>query len=179
MTDVSENWLEPEDALSRFKKPEKHLLNKQETEYESKASRYGFMIDNMGFLISENTLSEIVRNADICPLPNTKDWMKGLVNVRGNLVPVYDMSLVLGVKGEGAKYNNLLVLDTGSQSVGILIEGLPQSCDVDSWHKISDLPCQLIGFKEHVSDVYTSDDMVWMDFNQKSYFESLKTQMII
>lgn len=179
MVDETNRWLKPEDALSRFKKPEISLLNKQDSGYKTKSSRYGFVIENMGFLIAENTLSEIVKNTKICPLPNTKVWMRGLINIRGNLVPVYDFSILLGLSNENNRYNNLLVLGKGSQSIGILIDSLPRPYDIDSWQKLSQLPCNLAGFEEHVIEAYTSEDVVWMDFNQESYFESIKHKVVM
>ena len=179
MVDEANSWLKPEDALTRFKKPEVSLLNKQDSGYKYKSSRYGFVIESMGFLIAENTLSEIIKNTKICPLPNTKVWMKGLINIRGNLIPVYDFSVLLGLSNENDQYHNLLVLGKGSQSVALLIDTLPRPCDIDSWQKLSQLPCHLAGLEEHVVDAYASDDIVWMDFNQESYFESIKHQLVM
>lgn len=179
MVDGINSLLKPEDALTRFKKPEASLLNMQGSGHKSKSSRYGFVIENMGFLISENTLSEIIKNTKICPLPNTKVWMKGLINIRGNLVPVYDFSVLLGLSNENDQYHNLLVLGKDSRSVALLIDSLPQPCDMEGWQKLSQLPCQLAGLEEHVVDAYASDDIVWMDFNQESYFESIKHQLVM
>jgi len=179
MTNTETNWLDPESALSRFKKPE-NILNSEHVEGEkSKINRYGFVVENMGFLISESTLSEIVRNKNICSLPNTKKWMKGLINIRGNLVPVYDLSLLLGLTTEESNYNNILVLGKGSQSVAVVIEGLPRPCNVDDWNKMNDFPCDITGLKDHIIEVYMSDDVVWMDFNQHSFFESVKRKVVM
>jgi len=179
MTDTENNWLDPESALSRFKKPENLLINEQVDGEKSKINRYGFVIENMGFLISENTLSEIVRNKNICPLPNTKRWMKGLINIRGNLVPVYDLSLLLGLTSGDSNYNNILVLGKGSHSVAIVIEGLPRPCNINDWSKMADFPCDISGLKDHVVEAYMSEDVVWMDFNQQSFFESIKRKVVM
>lgn len=179
MTNKETDWLDPESALSRFKQPENIRINEREEGGKSKINRYGFVIKNMGFLISENTLSEIVRNKNICPLPNTKNWMKGLINIRGNLVPVYDLSLMLKLDVDENQYNNILVLGKGSQSVAVVIEGLPRPCNVYDWNKMEDFPCDIYGLKEHLIEVYMSGDMVWMDFNQHSYFESVKDMMVV
>jgi len=179
MVEEANNWLKPEDALSRFEKPQKSLLNKQDSGFKEQTSRYGFVIENMGFLIAENTLSEIVKNTKIYPIPNTQVWLKGLVNLRGNLVPVYDFSVLLGLVESNTEYNNLLILGKDSLSVGVLIGSLPRPCDVDSWQKLSELPCNLSGLEDYVDDAYLSDDIVWMDFDQKGYFESIKQQVVI
>ncbi|MCW8935257.1 MAG: chemotaxis protein CheW [Gammaproteobacteria bacterium] len=179
MINTENNCLDPESALSRFKKPENLLINDHAEGKKTAINRYGFVVENMGLLISENTLSEVVRNKNICPLPNTRKWMKGLINIRGNLVPVYDLSLLLGLTSVSSNYNNVLVLGKGVRSVAVVIEGLPRQCNVSDWHKMVDFPCDIPGLKDHIIEVYMSDKIVWMDFNQHSFFESVKRNVVM
>jgi len=170
--------LKPEEALKKFKKPETSLLNRQEEGAKDDINQYGFIIDKVGFLIAEKTLCEIVTNTKIYPVPNTSSWMRGLINLRGNLIPVYDFSVLIGLADGKSECSNLLVLGKGSDSVAILISSLPRSCDVKKWKKLSHIPCHLSGFEEHVTDAYSSNDIVWMDFNYKEYFDSLKEKIV-
>ena len=179
MTDKANNWLKPEEALSRFKKPENVLLNKQESVFTEQALRYGFVINNMGFLIAENTLSEVVKNTKIYPIPHTKTWMRGLINLRGNLVPVYDFCLLLGLSNEKSQYDNLLVLGKDSHSVGLIIENIPKSYDIGDWQKLVQIPYHLAGLEDHVINAYSYEDIIWMDFNHEDYFESIKDQVVV
>lgn len=179
MVDETNNWMSPEEALSRINKPQVTKLSKKDEGNKSQISRYGFVIDNMGFLIEENTLSEVVKNSQIYPIPNTQSWMKGLVNLRGNLVPVYDFSNLLGLEEDKNESRNLLILGKDELSVGVLIDRLPRPCDTGSWEKLEVVPCQLPGIEDYIEDAYLSDDIVWMDFDQKGYFESIKQQVAI
>lgn len=174
MTDKSNNWLQPEDALRRFKKPENTFLNKPAYDFTEQTLRYGFVIESMGFLIKEKTLSEVVKNSKIYPIPQTKTWMRGLINLRGNLVPVYDFPLLLGLVKNRTEYDNLLVLGKDSHSVGLLINNIPRSYDIGSWQKLGQVPCRLAGLEDHIIDAYSHDDTIWVDFDHKGYFESIK-----
>ena len=179
MINTENNYLDPESALSRFKKPENLLINEQAEGKKKAINRYGFVVENIGLLITESTLSEVVRNKEICSLPNTKRWMKGLINIRGNLVPVYDLPLLLGLTSEESSYSNILVLGKGSRSVAVVIEGLPRPCDVSEWNKVADFPCDITELKDHIVEVYMSEETVWMDFNQHSFFESVKRKVVM
>lgn len=179
MADDSKNWLKPEEALTRFKKPKDSLLKKQESESSNKTQRYGFVIKNIGFLIAEKTLSEVIKNAKIFPLPNTKKWMRGLVNLRGNLVPVYDLPVLTGLSKDLSPIDNLLVLGNGSESVAVLIDNLPRTCNTSQWQVLPNVPCQLAGLEDHVTESYSSQDTIWVNFNEKAYFENIKEQMAI
>ncbi len=171
--------LKPEEALSRFKKRQNSLLEQGESSLIRTVARYGYVIQNLGFLIAENTLSEIVINTNIYPIPNTKVWMKGLINVRGTLVPVFDFSLLLGLSKQPAEQKNLLVLGKGNDSVGLLIDRLPKACDMSNWQKMVCIPHQLASFEEHINCAYTDKDIIWMDFNQKEYFKSIKNKIAL
>lgn len=178
MSNKSNNWLKPEDALRRFKKPENAVLNKPDYGFTEQSLRYGFIIENMGFLIAENTLSEVVKNTEIYPIPHTSTWMRGLINLRGNLVPIYDFSLLLGLSDKKTEYDNLLVLGNDSHSVGLLIDNIPKSYDIGNWQKLVQAPCQLGGLEDHVVDTYSCNDIMWLDFDHVGYFESIKEKVV-
>jgi len=179
MVNEVNNNLNLEEVFSRFKNSEETLLNQDGIELESYAVRYGFVIENIGFLIAENSLSEIVRNVNIYPIPKTKNWMKGLINLRGNLIPVYDFPLLLGLSEENIQHNNLLVLGDDSESVGILIDSLPQSYNIENWSKLNKLPSDISAVKNFVTDAYTVDNVIWINFDQKEYFKSIKENILI
>lgn len=177
MMSQHKNWLKPEEALTRFKKPKSSLLANNGVSLADKSNRYGFEISNVGFLMAETSLAEVVKNAQMFPIPNTKKWLRGLINLRGNLVPVYDLSLMTGLKTKPSKSENLLVLGSGVESVAIVIDNLPRSCDVSLWEKMESVPCSLNGLEEHVTEVYAAEDMVWINFDEKKYFQSMKSQI--
>lgn len=179
MPENDKSWMKPEEALSRFKKPKEYQIGNQQTGASKQSSRYGFVIKNIGFLIAEKTLSEVVKNPSVYPVPNTRKWMKGLINLRGNLVPVYDLPLLTGLSSEESTSENLLVLGKGNGAIGVLIEGVPRSCDADAWQSLSRVPCELGGLEEHVNRSYSDNNIVWVDFNEQSYFESLKESMAV
>lgn len=177
MAPQNDNWLKPEEALTRFKKPQASLLAENEVDLNSKTHRYGFIINNIGFLIDDSTLAEVVKNARVFPVPNTKEWLKGLINLRGNLVPVYDLPIMTGLVEESYGNENLIVLGSGVNSVAIVLEKLPKSCEVSQWEKMDKVPCGLNGLEEYVTEVYTAENKVWINFDESKYFESVKSQV--
>lgn len=179
MTDKANKWLKPEEALSRFKKPENAFLNQPDYVFTEQTIRYGFVIENIGFLIAKDTLSEVVKNSKIYPIPHTKAWMRGLINLRGNLVPVYDFSLLLGLSKNKTQYDNLLVLGKENYSVGLLIDNVPKSYDIGDWQKLEQVPCHLAGLEDHYADAYSYNDIIWIGFNHQEYFESIKELVVI
>ena len=73
----------------------------------------GFDVANIKFLVPHAHVSEISEMLPIFRIPNTGRWLLGLVNLHGNLVPVFDLaSLVGGACGTKSK-TMLLVLGRG------------------------------------------------------------------
>jgi purine-binding chemotaxis protein CheW len=68
------------------------------------------------------------------PLPHSPHYMRGVINLRGTVLPVMDLSSRLGMPPvEGDARNVIIVVQSGSQSVGLLVDAvsdilaLPQS----------------------------------------------------
>lgn len=172
MSDKS-NLLPPEEALNRFQKPDTALLGLDLSHNDYQLPRYGFIIHGIGFMISSEILSEVVKNYTVYPIPNTQPWMRGLVNLRGNLVPVYDLSMLLGLTDAPVQQGNLLVLDKGQESVGILIDGLPVPCDITSWSETMQIPDLPAGLSDFINGAYSADDVIWLGFKHKEFFKSV------
>lgn len=177
MDNEPQEWLQPEQALSRFIRPDVALFNKDDSTEIAVENRFGFMLGNIGILIPEHTLSEVMTSFRVFPVPNTMDWMRGLTNLRGNLIPVYDLRLLLGLSDEPMEYNNLLVLEKGSIAVGMLIESLPRSRDISSWHPLMHTPRMPAGLTEFITEVYAVQETIWLAFDHRSFFEHLKNKV--
>lgn len=74
-----------------------------------------FKLDQETFCVSVNSVAKILEMTDITRVPESPHFMKGIVNLRGDILPVVDTRLKLGL--EGASYSpktRILVLDIES-----------------------------------------------------------------
>lgn len=173
-------WMTPEEALTRFQGPGISLLDLDiQSQANEGVKRYGFEVGDLGFLINDETICEVVKDFKIFPIPNTCSWMRGWINLRGNLIPVYDLSLLLGLTEEPKYFENLLILDKQSESVGILINNLPKSCDVSGWKVMSHVPQLQVDLTNYIRQIYRTDDRIWLDLEHKDFFESIKDSIAI
>ena len=70
---------------------------------------------------------EIVRSKEVFPLtevtpiPNTKDFVRGVFNLRGDIYPLLDISTILGLKPVKVDKDNMIILLEGNgMTMGIL-----------------------------------------------------------
>lgn len=167
-------WLDPSAALSRFKPPQG--MTTGIVLAERQRARYGFRIGDIGLLVGSDTVSEVLEKTAIYPLPNTPAWALGLVNLRGNLVPVFDVKLLLELKeSQNSEKRWLLVLDQGERAVGILIDGLPQTASTSQ--VLSRLPPLPALLRAYTGKAYAQDDSIWLEFDHQGFFQALGGRM--
>ncbi len=167
-------WFSPSVALNRFNPPKGIVSGIQAV--ERKRVRYGFRLGTLGLLIGSSVISEIVEKASIYPLPQTPAWFLGLINVRGNLVPVFDLKIRLELDYPTGSKQWILILDRGEKAVGMLIDELPKTPDVE--RRLSRLPPLPVLLRPCVSQAYIDNGIIWLEFDHRSFFKSLAGQMM-
>lgn len=174
--DKQKQWLAPSAALNRLLPPEDVLPQEQGEFFDflDEQVRYGFIVGELGFVIGSNTMSEVMDPIPVYPLPNTPPWLLGLINLRGNLVPVFDLRQLLGLRDAPDARQMLLVLGENERSVGVLIDGLPQTPELR--HKLNHPPPVPSLLREHVSGAYVIDGRPWLEFNHHEFFRSISLQ---
>jgi twitching motility protein PilI len=86
----------------------------------------GFRVGTLGFLLDADIFCEIVDQSKVSPLPNVQPWLNGVLNLRGDIVPVIDLHILLEEKTSPSKNRHLLAVDRGKKTVAFWIDGYPQ-----------------------------------------------------
>ncbi len=76
-------------------------------------------------------VSEIIQYQAITAIPDTEDYMKGLINLRGKVIPVIDVCLRF--KQEPFEYNDrtcIIVIDVKSTVVGLIVEKIAEVIEI-------------------------------------------------
>lgn len=138
--------------------------------------RYGFRIQNYCFLIEHKTICEVVRQEQIYEVPNTAAWVLGIINLRGNLVPVFDLMKRLDEFSTRHTDARLLVFDRGELAVAIYIDGLPVGLEIDPQDnsQMTTIPQELPAvLRAHVGAAYRVGGNTWMELDHRGLFEEL------
>ena len=171
---IPRRWLSPNAALNRFKPPPG--LSAEIVNTEQVRIRYGFRVVGMSFLVGQNTSSEVLERVPVYPLPKAPTGLLGLVNLRGNLVPVFDIKPLLELDDSATTdKNRLLILGAGDKAVGILIDGLPQPANTS--HNLPRLPPLPAILRSHVTKAYVQNPDVWLEFDHSGFFGALSGPM--
>ncbi len=82
--------------------------------------------------ISTNYVIEIINNHTITTLPLMPSYIKGIINLRGQILPVVDIQQLMGkYDPDGPEKTCIIVLDIDSVSLGIVVDSVRQVIDID------------------------------------------------
>lgn len=83
----------------------------------------GFNVGGEFFGAPIGAVKEIIRVPDITHVPDTPDFVEGVVNLRGKIVPVIDMRRRVGVPStERNRNSRILVLELAGKIVGLIVD---------------------------------------------------------
>ena len=91
-----------------------------------------FLVGNTGYGIEISYVVEIISVQEITLVPHTHAYVKGIINLRGTVIPVIDMGMRFG-QGE-VEYTEktcIIVLNMEDISIGILVDGVQDVTDID------------------------------------------------
>lgn len=82
-----------------------------------------FTIDGVEYAFPISSVKEIIRFVDPQPTSSTVPWMRGVINLRGSIVPIIDLGARLGRGGTDSDGHSekILVLEDGISTIGAVV----------------------------------------------------------
>lgn len=97
-----------------------------------------FMSGKEYFGLKIECVNEIIVLQDITAIPETEDYIKGLINLRGKIIPVIDVRLRF--KQEPFEYNDrtcIIVIHVDSTVVGLIVEKIAEVVEISDDNLLS------------------------------------------
>lgn len=80
-------------------------------------------------------IKEVVLRPSIAKVPQTQSYIKGVANIRGNLIAILDLEEKLGVSNSAAQNqdaNYTLVIESEEFKIGVLVKEVPNTLTVNT-----------------------------------------------
>ncbi len=101
-----------------------------------------FTTDGLVLGVSAETVVEIIATYNIRPIPKLPDFIKGVINLRGQVLPVIDMRLRMGkAPQEYTSETCVVILDIDETEVGLIVDSVLQVQSVDM-NEVSPVPVE-------------------------------------
>ena len=65
---------------------------------------------------------KITKKLDITPVPKTQDYILGVINLRGSIVPVVDLKKMLELPNADKEQNFILIIDSELGNIGLMVD---------------------------------------------------------
>jgi purine-binding chemotaxis protein CheW len=86
-----------------------------------------FQLANERYAIDIRAVQEIVRMQTITPVPEAANWVEGVTNLRGRVVPVLDLRRRCGVpSAEHTPDTRIMVVCVEDGLVGLIVDGVSE-----------------------------------------------------
>lgn len=123
------------------------------SEQDTQKGKYvTFMSNNEYFGLKIEYVNEIIVLQEITAIPESEDYIKGLINLRGKIIPVIDVRLRF--KQEPFEYNDrtcIIVIHVQSTTVGLIVEKIAEVVEIPEENL---LPPPTIGHGDKSQDRY-------------------------
>ncbi len=107
------------------------------TETELVVVQYlSFNLDKELFSVKVEQVREVLELQSITRIPKTPDFMRGVINVRGSVVPVVDLRLKFGMQAVETTVDTCIIvvevqLDGEAVVLGILVDSVEEVIDLE------------------------------------------------
>ena len=105
------------------------IYNKQQEVEEFATRKYlTFRTDNLLFGIEAEIVMEIITNYSATYVPMVPSYVRGIINLRGQIIPLLDMRQKLSI--EPMDTDCIIVIDVEDIRIGILVDAVSQIIDI-------------------------------------------------
>lgn len=166
--------MHPFDLLLNIAQRSKH--NAAQLPQQIKSITYwrgvGFFLAGQRLVVDMNDVREILQPPKMTKVPGVRNWVLGVANVRGRLVPILDLAGLVGMPTRANwRSRRVLIVEQGNYFCGLLVDAVlgMQQFAIDSHSLESDLAPELSKFSSHS---YEKDNQCWSVFEIDKLIEA-------
>ena len=151
----------------------------EDDEDEGLMQLVGFGVANEKFGVDILMVQEILRSAEVTSVPNSPEFVEGVLNLRGNIVPVIDLRKRLNLYDEetSQKKSWVLILNIDNRVVGFIVDHVTEVLKIEE-DSIETAPDIIVAGLEsqYIQGVCKIDDglIIILDFDLVLFNEEQK-----
>ncbi|HRN27471.1 MAG TPA: chemotaxis protein CheW [Ignavibacteriaceae bacterium] len=103
-----------------------------------------FKIGDEEFGVDILSVQEINRMSQITKVPNTPEFIEGVINLRGRIIPVIDLRVKLGMtRKDHGKNTRIVVVELKGQTIGFIVDEVSEVLRIPK--NITEAPPDMVG----------------------------------
>lgn len=90
-----------------------------------------FVLEDEEYGIEILKVREIIGMMSITPVPQSSPQLKGIINLRGKIIPIFDLRLIFGIaEKEHDNETCIIIADVKGHLVGVIVDTVSEVMDV-------------------------------------------------
>lgn len=120
-----------------------------------------FLSNDLIYGIKIENVTEIITNYSITKLPMVPNYVQGIINLRGQIIPVIDIRLRMNKLASETHYPCIIIIEINSISIGILVDSVLQVLNLEN--KIAAPPSKNQEFISGITNLPDGSVMFYLD----------------
>ncbi len=111
-----------------------------------------FSLGEEEYALPVTAVQEIIRYTEPRNVASTTGWMRGVISLRGKIVPVYDLGARLGLQLGIAEEAKIVILEVDAGTAGVIVDEVAEVLTVED-EQLEDVPGVGAQFIEGIAKV--------------------------
>lgn len=126
----------------------------------------GFNLQGHRMIAPMGNVVEMLTVPEATPLPGVQPWVVGLANVRGRLLPLFDLEVFFGGKlGANKSRHRVLVIEIGELYAGLIVSEVYGMQSIADETQSEEVPEAAEAVAPYSSGAYARDGLLWINFS--------------
>lgn len=92
-----------------------------------------FSLENEHYGVDIFQVREIIRVPPVTHIPGAPEYVQGVINLRGGVIPIIDLRKRFGMAAHaGDDDRRIVVVELGAQTVGMVVDGVSEVLEIDA-----------------------------------------------
>ncbi len=133
--------------------------NDQEVKHAQFSEFVSFTVAGQAFCLKITQIREIRRWSPVTILPHAPSDVLGVMNLRGAVIPIYDLSARFGLETtEASERNVVIVVSSAGKPVGLLAESVSEIISINPEEIQETPPVDSRNTMEYIQGIISHDD---------------------
>jgi purine-binding chemotaxis protein CheW len=85
-----------------------------------------FTLGTEQYALPIQQVHEIIRYSEPRSVASRAHWVRGVISLRGRIVPVYDLAARIGLASELTEQTKIVIVEVGSETAGVIVDGVEE-----------------------------------------------------
>lgn len=143
-----------------------------------------FQLGTENYGVDIMMVNSIVHPDGVREIPNSPDFVEGIYNLRGEIIPVINLHRRFGIaarvfESEEEEYERgMMIIQIGGDKIGLIIDSVSRVVSVEK-EKIQPPPSTIAGIRrEYIQGVYNRDDLYLVILEVNRIFDTAELKQL-